>query len=355
MASSAASVQGILNQIVELGFVSFHEGQLKHSIRPIFDTNEMKHVFYSDRWNTTIRYLEDYGVYHPGFQGDFFISLYDGWREMISPSDSVEDRLYIPWDSFTKEEKSEYFVGKGTLDEPRFVSSLPSHIYATLPLPVITFNRHINDRNALLIPDYEFLEAEFHEHSHEVGSSDVDWMDKLQQIMWRGSYHVNDGYSYVMDGYKNKIVGVQGQPLTKIHPRNLIGTIAPNGIATFGADGTVVLNASFQKTMIKDMLKYKYLLDLDGKVSAWSGFYWKLYSNSVPLKPYSHWEQWYYRDLVPYLHYIPMENLSPAAFTKAYHWCEFINPEQCKRIASSGAQFARLLTYEYAVKEYIIH
>ena len=75
-----------------------------------------------------------------------------------------------------------------------------------------------------------------------------------------------------------------------------------------------IFNASFPEEgnnyPLKDMLPFKYALDLDGMTSAWSAFYWKLYSNCIPIKLASHWEQWYYRELIPYYHYLPLLQFS---------------------------------------------
>ena len=43
-------------------------------------------------------------------------------------------------------------------------------------------------------------------------------------------------------------------------------------------------NASYLQCSIQEQLKYAYLLDLDGTVSAFSAFDWKLCSNSIILK-----------------------------------------------------------------------
>ena len=91
------------------------------------------------------------------------------------------------------------------------------------------------------------------------------------------------------------------------------------------------------------MLKYKYQIDVDGEVNAWSALYWKLYSRSVVLKVESHFEQWYYKDLKPWIHYVPVAaNLSD--FYDIVDWV-LTHDKECEKIALSGRMFASQLTY----------
>lgn len=337
-------VGSILNIIQELGLISIYNQTLTQIIAPQFNvyTADLHPHYKEDRWNITIQYMKDYARYHPEFQGSYFMCLYDGWREMIDPAD-VEERVYTNWFSYTEQQQQEYFIGKGTINEPRFRSNLNRTQYINLPLQVIAFNRHIGDKNVLLIPDSEFLKTEFTYYKREVISGDISYALKKSQMFWRGSQHVNDGYTYVGEGFEYNL-SLAGR--SKIHPRELVVNLS--------SKSPELLNASYERISVEDILKSKYLLDIDGQVSAWSGLYWKLYSNSVVFKLKSHWEQWYYQDLLPYVHYVPLQNLTPLALQKAYSWCE-VEQQLCQQIATRATLFARQLTYEYAVKDYIIH
>jgi hypothetical protein len=162
---------------------------------------------------------------------------------------------------------------------------------------------------------------------------------------------VDGGYTYVGEGYETSL---HASGRSKIHPRDLACSISSSP-GRLSPDIARCLNASFEFVPVGAMLQSRYLLDLDGMVSAWSGLYWKLYSASAVFKLRSHWEQWYYRDLVPFAHFVPLRNLSPVEVQAAFDWCELDNPQQCEDIAKAGAVFARTLTYEYAVKNYVIH
>lgn len=348
---ASSDINGILSLIVELGYVQFAAGTIAQAIKPQFNVYVTpEESVYLDRWNSTIQYLHDYARYHPSFTGDYFLCLYDGWREMLEGVDESQ-RVYTDWYSYSSSEQHNSFSGVGTIGEPRFYSHLEPQIYVNLPLPVLAYSRHINDSNVLLIPDHEFLETEFKPQVRSVISGDIPWYEKQTQIMWRGAAHVNAGYSYLATGYEASLAAV-GR--STIHPRDLACSISQSK-GQLNPDIGQIVNASFEQTSIAEMLKYKYQLDLDGMVNAWSGLYWKLYSNSMVFKLHSHWEQWYYREMVPYVHFIPLIDLSPNVVQDAYAWCEDTNGPACEQIAVESGKFARTLTYEYAVKTYTIH
>ncbi len=118
-------VEKILQQIQELGLVSFSGGSMKFAIAPSFN------IYYygsntgaDDRWNATIRYLQEYAHFHPSWNGTFFLCLYDGWRENSKPSDPLE-RIYIDW-TFMQENVQKKYLTYGSIGEPRFSVINPS-------------------------------------------------------------------------------------------------------------------------------------------------------------------------------------------------------------------------------------
>lgn len=92
-------------------------------------------------------------------------------------------------------------------------------------------------------------------------------------------------------------------------------------------------------------LECKYLPLMDGVVCAAPAFQWRLLSQSVTFKPDSNEVQWFYRDLKPYIHYIPVQaDLSD--LIEKFEWAKAHDAE-CKIIAQKAAQFAQeFLMYE---------
>ena len=78
----------------------------------------------------------------------------------------------------------------------------------------------------------------------------------------------------------------------------------------------------------EDMVKYKYILDIDGHASTWDATAWKLNSGSVILKSESIWSQWFYDGYKEWVHYVPIKD-DFSDIQEKYRWCES-NQEQCE-------------------------
>jgi hypothetical protein len=212
MKISLLLIQQVLQEIKELGLVSIFNGSVMNVIPPLVN-------LYSDnRWDPTVNYLKDYSKYHQvsllesnysnycneDFSGDFFLCVYDGWREYSPPIDQ-ENRIYTSWITMSEEEKKQ-FIGYGSKGEERFIHNCTSNnnnsnnkfIYPELPLKVISYNRHVGDRSVLLIPDYEFIVHQFSQFTRAVISYDEPFDEKISKMFWRGSgkYYYNYRYYY---------------------------------------------------------------------------------------------------------------------------------------------------------------
>ena len=99
---------------------------------------------------------------------------------------------------------------------------------------------------------------------------------------------------------------------------------------------------------IVTMMQYKYQLDVDGEVNAWSGLIWKLYSGSVVFKIDSHYEQWYYQDLHPWVHYIPVDG-DLHDLDEKIAWA-ISHDVQAQQIAQNGRDFVTKMTYENTIQ-----
>ena len=319
-------VQDVLENIAELGYVSVQNGIIIELVPP---KNNLFHHRW-DRWTPTINYIRDYTKHHNRWSDEYFICLYDGWREMSAYVDE-HSRKYMPWSDVERAK----FAGVGLANEPRFCHRHEdTTIYPELPRKVLAYNRHLNDRNVLLIPDYEFVATGFAFHLQEVKNGDIPWEHKASKVIWRGSRLALGSavfYDLEVDSKRQRDVAVSFSAKPEYRD---------------------VLDASYNQTPIPWMLKYKYLLDIDGTVNAWSALYWKMSSNSLVWKLKSHWEQWYYDMLLPYQHYVPVSDFSQTR--ELFHWCEHNHPE-CLEIVKKAKRLMQKLTHEFAVSEYEIH
>ncbi|MGA8614320.1 MAG: glycosyl transferase family 90 [Xanthobacteraceae bacterium] len=307
---------------MELGYVSVQNGAVVEWVPP-------KNLFHHrwNRWTPTINYIHDYAKNHVGWGGEFFVCVYDGWREYSSYAEEGS-RKYVSW----RDVEHDKFLGFGIANEPRFRHRHDDiTIYPEMPRKVLAYNRHLNDRNAILIPDSEFIITRFASYLQQVKNGDIPWGQKASKLVWRGSplsFNGNAFYGYESNSRRQRDVAVSLS--SKPEYRD-------------------VIDASYTPTPIPWMLRHKYMLDIDGTVNAWSALWWKMSSNSLVWKLKTHWQQWYYDMLIPYQHYVPLSDFSQ--IREVFDWCEHNQPT-CLAIVKEAKQLMQKLTYEFAISEY---
>jgi hypothetical protein len=92
----------------------------------------------------------------------------------------------------------------------------------------------------------------------------------------------------------------------------------------------------------------KYAIDIDGQTNTWSNLLIRLIFGCCVLKVESRlgYRQWYYGDLKPWEHYVPVRaDLSD--FAQQAEWVR-ANDRRAAEIAANGQAFARSLTWEKA-------
>jgi len=100
----------------------------------------------------------------------------------------------------------------------------------------------------------------------------------------------------------------------------------------------------------EDMVKYKYILDIDGHASTWDATAWKLNSGSVILKTDSCWKQWFYDQYKEWTHYVPIKD-DFADLQEKFNWCESNQAacetmiENCKKLFQEAYRFHNVISY----------
>lgn len=87
-----------------------------------------------------------------------------------------------------------------------------------------------------------------------------------------------------------------------------------------------------ESVSISDHLEYKYLISVDGNTAAWQRVPWILQSGSVLLFVETDVEEWFYHDLKPWEHYVPIKK----DFSDLMEKVEWLrqNDEEAKRIVN---------------------
>jgi hypothetical protein len=315
-------VKQVLEEVWELGYFKIAPNERPVLIAPKFSVHK-------DRLFLVLQYLKDYFEHHPEEKLECFITCYDGFREH---SEFSENPIFVE----ATPELLQLYKGKGSAGEPgRFVQPRNmKDIYPKFQLPVLAMGRHITDPNVLLIPDTDFIKSRgYVELRKEILENDIPFEDKINKIFWRGGAH----------GPALKTYDKTHDPPRK--QRQICVDVSKENKDIFDAEFSY-------STTKKEMLKYKYALDIDGEQVAWSGAYWKFLSNSVVFKVWTFWEQWYYKDLKPWVHYIPVKG-DLSDIREKYEWA-ISNEEECKKISERATEFIKGITYESSIKEYKI-
>jgi hypothetical protein len=87
----------------------------------------------------------------------------------------------------------------------------------------------------------------------------------------------------------------------------------------------------------------KFLIEIDGNANSW-GFFAKLLMGCCILKVESPFEQWFYRRLQPWVHYVPVAN-DLSDLPEKMQWC-LKNERACRKIADVGRRFAEALSFD---------
>jgi hypothetical protein len=82
-----------------------------------------------------------------------------------------------------------------------------------------------------------------------------------------------------------------------------------------------------------EMIKYKYVLDVDGHASTWDATAWKLNSGSVILKTESCWSQWFFDNYKAWVHYVPVKD-DFSDIQAQFTWCES-NQDKCQEMINN--------------------
>lgn len=219
-------------------------------------------------------------------------------------------------------------------------------------VPILGFCKKINEKNILLVPDYQvfhtlqldsslcFVEYNILNKISE-GIKLYPWTEKTQKAIWRGAD--TDGH-YAPDNYfqyprakllnlSNRFPDLLDAKFNVFHTRNndMISKLYE-------------LNYIGSSMSMVEHIRYKYQVLMDGVTCSWPGAFCRFHSNSVVLKQNSDYIQWYYSLLKPYVHYIPFANNTEDLIEKI-QWA-IDNDEKAEQMVKNANEIcANCLTY----------
>lgn len=174
-------------------------------------------------------------------------------------------------------------------------------------LPVVAKSRRIVDSSNESKKEYSpiiwpiRMNRHFDDQLNELKKvKDTSWEKKRDAIVWRG------GCTGVRGGSSENGVRIRFAENYGTHPNEDINIGMSSSCAAFGAS----LDSKYQKKELsmEQMLKYKYILSLEGNDVA-TGLKWQLASSSTVFMPKPTAESYAMEALlVPFVHYIPVKH-----------------------------------------------
>ena len=157
---------------------------------------------------------------------------------------------------------------------------------------------------------------------------DIQFNEKMDSCVWRGANSGNFFKKSVKKGSRYFLVSKYYN-----NPKYNIGLSYANYKRDIKKNNNSIDANKFvkQKLSIKEQLKYKFIISVEGNDFA-TNLSWIMLSNSVPLMPRPYVETWKMESkLIEYKHYVPLEN-DFSDLDEKMDWC-LKNQEKCEEIA----------------------
>lgn len=210
-----------------------------------------------------------------------------------------------------------------------------------------------NDYNDIMVPTPDVIKFIHDMEPYKNKNYNHDWDSKIPKAIFRGSVTTcvgNDNpriLSHLLsleypDYLDSRLVGFMDYPLLLNNDDKTSNFISIENLPELGDKSKFM--------SMKDQLNYKYILHIDGFVSAWRLIYF-LFSKSVILKVDSEWKEYFYDLLQPWVHYIPIKK-DLSDLVQIIDWCRN-NDNICKQIAENAHTFATKYLNEKSVYDYM--
>ena len=197
----------------------------------------------------------------------------------------------------------------------------------------------IKGPQGVLFPDWEALGKRYQVFKNfNFETTDyTSWDSRLDKLIWRGSspYH---GWTSPFNLKENR--RIQLCQLSKEFP-NLIDAGLTYCVGMEPDSFLNKIKETYSKKFIswEEKYSYKYQIWIDGHCSSYGCSGWPLYSGSTVLKTDSDWIQWYYEELIPGTHYVPVkEDLSDLIDQLL---CLKNHQNNAKQVAQNSQKFAQ--------------
>lgn len=213
--------------------------------------------------------------------------------------------------------------------------------------------------NSCLIVDYDFVTARGYEQFRDRCRRGIpSWKDRIPKAFWRGATTGARLYQPPKSDDEDSLEWLDRLILCKRSRDPDVATYCDIGISNIVQVDEAFLIERLQRSgLLKPQVdrftftNYMGNVDVDGNANAWSGLFCSLLGGSCVLKVKSRLghHQWYYSDLAPWAHYIPI-SADLSDFRDAVMWLVH-NRDKAEFIAAAGRQFALNLDVNEAFRQ----
>jgi hypothetical protein len=210
---------------------------------------------------------------------------------------------------------------------------------------------------AILIPDFRLQEPTYAEELAAVRAraETIDFDSRIEVIKWRGRLSGPDyPDSENCDGfprYRLLMLSLQHPEIVDARLTNQDNLEGSASALALKRKIEALLGAPEPFLPAADLVPYKYLISLDGAVSAWKRVPTILASGSVLLLQHR-WGQFFYPGLEPWNHYVPVKpDISDVL--ERYAWLR-ANPLRARAIGDNGRRFAAQALRPPALEDYYL-
>jgi len=230
-------------------------------------------------------------------------------------------------------------VRRYKLPDMEFLFSLHDALTGFVDAPVFVMAKTGEIENQILIPDFEALRGRY----QVLASKDIteesavsSWEEKKAQLVWRGGPG-----QHPPRGCTVSFSPEDPHCLSRIKLCSMSFSYPDLIDAKF-----TYLNERYASLIdfmgeflpFESQILYKYQMQVDGYSCAYTTSGWKLFANCLMFKEDSEHFQWYYPELKPYEHYIPVqEGLSD--LVEKIQWA-MVHDDEAKAIARRAREFA---------------
>jgi hypothetical protein len=200
----------------------------------------------------------------------------------------------------------------------------------------------------ILIPDFEALSGrEQLIRKVQESNEKYPWIKKTNKAVWRGS---RTGGGFTLDNFL-QFPRTRAVTCSLLNP-NLLNARFSIQASDKGEQERIFPQYFGKALPVEDHIQFKYQLLIDGNSCAYSGAFWRLFSNCVTLKQNSDSIQWYYGAIHPNIHFLPvnadLSNLPEVIEWAMKHDAEALQiSKQAQAFANGNLTDLRIMQYLY--------